>query len=158
MSYKEVENFYELAQDISVDINATDPSNRMNALLKLSRNYGHDNLIELVQPLIERGIDIHATDPNGVNALHNLCQYYVHENLVDLIRLLEKSNIDLQVKTNEGYSALRLLAFDNPANFSSKRTVIEILSKEGDLLEVAEVKQVFKILLLKFLNKSPGKY
>ena len=140
MSYKEVENFYELVQDVSVDVNATDPLNRMNALLKLSRNYGHNDLIELVQPLLVRGIDVNAKDPNGWNALHNLCRYYEHESLIDLIQLLEKSNIDLQTKTNEGYTALHLLAFENSANFSSKQIVIEILSKEGDLLEVAKVR------------------
>lgn len=150
MSYEDVVHFYELVQDVNVDVNTTDPINGMNALLQLSRYYGYDNLVELVELLVETDIDVNATDAEGWNVLHNLCRYYVHENLVDLIRLLEKGNIDLQVKTNEGYTALHLVAFENPANFNSKKTVIEILSKEKDLLEVAKVRTCSGIKIIQF--------
>ncbi len=126
-------------EDVSVDVNATDPLNGMNALLKLTRNYGHDNLIELVQPLIKRGIDVNTTDPYGWNALHYLCRYYKHNNLIDLIRLLHKSNIEFEVKTEEGSIQFYLTAFEkNPAMQVNTDEIIELLPKQGHFLNIIQ--------------------
>lgn len=120
-----------------MDVNATDPINGMNALLKLSRYYGYENLIELVQPLIDFGIDVNATDAEGWNALHNLCRYYKHNDLIDMIRLLHKSRIEFEVKTKEGSIQFYLEAFaNNPAMQQNVDEIIEILPKEGDFLKI----------------------
>lgn len=138
MSYKKIASFYELVQDVSVDVNARDSKDGLNALLKLSRNYGHKNLIHLVQPLIERGIDVNATDPDGLNALHNICLNYKRKNLIYLIRLLEENSIDLKGESKEGHTAFYLSAFkNNPAMLFNANEIIEILSKEeNDFLQV----------------------
>ena len=121
-----------------VNIHAIDQKDGMNALLKLTRNYGHDNLIELVTPLLKRGIDVNSTDPNGWNALHNLCHYYLHENLVDLILLLKESNIDIKAKTKEGYTAISLMALENTAEVTWKwDAIVEILDEKSQ--EFSEV-------------------
>lgn len=139
-SDKEIVRFAELVKQASVDVNATSPNDGMNALLKLSKNYGHDNLIQLVKPLIERGIDVNATDPDGWNALHNLCRYYGHKNLlIELIQLLEKSNIDTEAKTKEGSTAFYLAVFENPAKFISLTNTDEILYKGRDFSKVVRM-------------------
>ena len=124
-------------QDVSVDVNATDPIDGMNALLKLTRYYEYENLTELVEPLVEIGIDVNATDAEGWNALHHLCRYYKHNNLIDLIRLLHKSNIEFKVKAKEGSIPFYLSAFgNNPAMQINVDEIIEILPKEGDFLKI----------------------
>ena len=134
---KDVTTFIELVEDDSVYINYTDKKDGMNALLKLSRNYGHDNLIELVQPLIKRGIDVNATDPDGWNALHNLCRFYQHENLIELIRLLHKSKIEFKVNKKEGSVPFYLAAFENNQGMQlNVDEIFEILPKEGDFLKI----------------------
>ncbi len=146
---KNLDRFIELVNDESVDVNAKDPNDGMNALLKLSRNYGYENLIKLVQPLIERGIDVSATDPNGWNALHNLCRFYGHENeLIDLIKLLKENNIDMEVTTNEGYHAYYFYAFLNPVLFTSEE-IPKIFHKGNDHSEVAVVKYYQSSYVLK---------
>jgi len=126
-------------KDPSVDVNLRDPEDEMNALLKLSRHYRHENLIQLVTPLIKRGIDVNATDPNGWNALHNLCEYYGHQNFRDLILLLKESNIDMEARTKEGYTALfmaHLLSRGNPTMRCKSDAVIEILLIDEQFSEV----------------------
>lgn len=90
LSVNEIARFRDLVEDLNVNINALDRKDGMNALLKLSRNYQHDNLIQLVQPLIERGIDVTAIDPNGRNALHYLFRYYEHDILIEFFRVLHE--------------------------------------------------------------------
>ncbi len=137
---QEVAIFTDLVNDTRVDVNAIDTTDGMNALLKLTRNYGHKNLIKLVRPLIKRGIDVNATDNNGWNALHNLCRYYEHENLlIKMIRLLEENNIDIEAETNEGYSAYHLAVFVNPATTFISFEITKILIKEEHFFEVVEV-------------------
>ena len=138
MSDQELSKFIRLLEDGRVDVNATDTADGMNALLKLTRNYGHDNLINLIQLLINERIDVNATDPNGWNALHNLCYYYVNKNLVDLIRLLENSTIDMEVKTREGYSALYICTYANPTVVPSG-DIPKILYKGNDFSKVENV-------------------
>lgn len=134
-----------------MNINATDPKDGMNALLKFSRFYGHDNLIELFQPLIfDRGIEVNATDLDGWNALHNLCRFYVHNNLIELIQLLHASNIDFEAKTKEKsvelyHSALKT----NPAMINNVDKIATILNKEGSLFEV-----IVKVIQLIFLPST----
>lgn len=136
-------------KDVNIDVNASDPKDGMNLLLKLSRHYGHKNLIYLIRPLIEEGIDVNATDTNGWNALHNLCRYYGHENeLIDLIVLLEKSNIGMEAKTYEGYTALYLEAYVNPNIFTSGG-ITKILYKGNDYSKVENVGYNLVILLRK---------
>ena len=135
-------------EDGSVNINAKDSKDGKNALLKLTRNYGYDNLIELVQPLIKRGVDVNAKDPNGWNALHNLCRYYKHNNLIGLIRILEKSNIDIEAKTKEGYSAHYLWTYLNPTTFNSE-DITKILYKGNDFSKVEQVKYYNLVMLKK---------
>ena len=121
----------------NVDVNARDPEDEMNPLLKLTRHYGHDDLIQLVRLLIERDIDINATDPNGWNAFHNLCASNSHnKNFSDLILLLEESNIDMKAKTKEGYTAFSLTVLKNPNYMTWKGEVNKGLFYNLSELEV----------------------
>lgn len=120
LSGQKLTRFIDLVKDPYVDVNSRDSKDGMNAFLKLSRHYGHDNLIQLVEPLIERGIDVNAKGPNSWSALHNLCRYYGHGNLVDLLLLLKnKSNLDIIAKNGDGDTAFDLVNFKNPADFSA---------------------------------------
>ena len=139
----ELVRFIELAQNPSVNVNATDPKDGMNALLKLTRNYGHDNLVQLLQPLIENGIDINATDLNGWNAIHNLCAYYGHNNFPDLILLLKENNIDMKALTNEGDTAFSLTSLKNTSDMAWKHHAIaEIIPIDKKCQEFSEVKYI----------------
>ena len=130
LSYKELNKFRELVEDDSVNINATDSKDGMNALLKLCRHYEHDNLIELVRPLIKRGIDVTATDPNGENSLHDrsdkgininakdsigrnalhlVFQNNNHGHMVQVAKSLIDSGVDVNAQTKTGWSPLHVL-------------------------------------------------
>lgn len=139
---KELDRFTKLVKDPIVDVNATDPKDGLNALLKLTRNYGHTNLIRLVRTLLERGVDVNATGPDTFNALHNLCAYYHHPNLPLTILLLKESHIDLKAKTKEGHTAQSIAAFERPTNMSwGNNGVIEILDKvDGEFRKLLEVR------------------
>ncbi len=138
----------------NVDVNERDPEDGRNALLKLTRDYGHNNLIELVQPLIERGIDVNATDLNGWNALHNLCRYYNHKNFPVLILLLKESNIDMEAKTKKGYTALSLTVLENSNNSMiwKKHEVLKIMPIEQKSQEFSEVKYLFTCFIVENEN------
>lgn len=133
MSDQQLIRFIELVKHPDVDVSARDPKDGMNALLKLSRNYGHDNLIQLVELLIERGIDVTATNTDGWNVLHNLCRYYGHGKLFDLILLLKKTNINMEARTKEGYNAFILMNFENrDNNFSASKMLLLNFVTERD--------------------------
>ncbi len=112
----------------------------MNPLLKLTRNYRHQNLIHLVRLLLQRGVDANATGLDTFNALHNLCAYYEQRDLPDLIQLLKVCRIDLEAKTKYGQTALSLAAFERPTKMSwSHRGVVATLSKDVEFLKLVKV-------------------
>jgi len=97
-------------------------------------------LLSFIGYLIEQGIDINATDPDGWNALHNVCARYDNENLPAVIMLLRECNIDLEAKTNEGYTALYLAAFKTPTCLRFRHSgFVEFLSKDDGFFELVKV-------------------
>ncbi len=86
------------------------PKDGMNALLKLSRYYDYDNLIDLVHSLITRswnslhdrsdkGININAKDSIGRNALHLVFQNNNHDHMVQVAKSLIDSGVDVNATT-----------------------------------------------------------
>ena len=111
----------------------------MNALLKLSRNYGYDNLIELVPPLLKSGIDVNATDPDGWNALHYLCSYYKRNTLTYLIRVIKLSNINFEAETKEKSVELYHSALiNNPAMIHNVNKIAKFAPRGGSLFQAIE--------------------
>lgn len=80
-----------------------------NALLLLCRHYSNDNLVEMVQLLADKGIDINWTNKDGWNALHLACTYYQNKKLFDIVRLFIDPKIEVHCKTSEGDDALHLV-------------------------------------------------
>lgn len=75
----------------------------------LCANYKHDNLEELMKPLIKRGVDVNAKTPDGRNALHILFGNYKHQNLITLVEILKSKNIDMNAETDQGWKPLHYL-------------------------------------------------
>lgn len=80
--------------DNEIDVNYSDGEG-WNALQFLCRYYPHDNLIEIINILRERGIDTKLKLENGWSALQTLCQFYPHQNLIDIIQILISEGIDI---------------------------------------------------------------
>lgn len=57
---------------MTIDINAKNPEGYWSPIHMLCENYKHDNLEELMKPLVEKGVYVNATTPDGGNALHIL--------------------------------------------------------------------------------------
>jgi ankyrin repeat protein len=64
--------------------------------------YDKENLIDIVQLLIEKNIDVNCKQDEGWNALHLVCYYYSKSRLFDLVRLLVQNKIDKKAETT-GY-------------------------------------------------------
>ncbi|XP_046439709.1 probable serine/threonine-protein kinase irlC isoform X2 [Daphnia pulex] len=93
---------------IMIDINCQD-KNGSNALTKLSEFYQNENLIEIIQLLIQNGIDVNNKINVRWNALTLLCRHYQNTNLIKIIQLLIQTGIDVNCKTNGSWNALTLL-------------------------------------------------
>jgi len=93
--------------------------------------YAHKSLLQIVQLLLQEGVDVNAKTQEGYNALHILCGKYDHQEdlLLDLVSLLKESGIDLKAKTNEGFTASYILRNINPAG-NRMTKVIELLSHD----------------------------
>jgi ankyrin repeat protein len=74
-----------------------------NAFLSLLLNNEYKNRINILNILIDNGIDIHHTNKDGNNAL--MYSVRIKENL-DIIRLLIKNGIDINHKNKDGNNAL----------------------------------------------------
>ena len=70
-----------------LDINATSPYG-FNALMFLCLLHRHEDLINCVQLLVNRGINAEAKGKEGENALQLLCQNYDGKNLRDIATVL----------------------------------------------------------------------
>ncbi len=102
-------NIFRLWLDLQADIANSKNTDGWNALLLLCRHYPNENLIEIVQLLADKGIDINWTNKDGWNALHLACRYYKNEKLFDIVRLLINQKIDVHCKTSKGDDALHLV-------------------------------------------------
>ena len=69
--------------------------NGFNALMFICRFYRSENLIDCVQLLVNRGINLEAREKDGRTALDFLCLNYKSNNLVDILLLLiHPNNVD----------------------------------------------------------------
>jgi len=83
--------------------------------------------VDLLQVLIEKGVDLNATNIEGDNALHLLCRHYPgKENLIDLVRLLVDAGIDVQSRTLGGSSAVHIL-LENEDEIENVFDVVQLL-------------------------------
>lgn len=71
----------------------------------------------LTKLLIQKKVDVNATDPNGTSALH----YAVMFGLEDIIKILVDANADATIKDNRGNSAL------DYAKIKGNTTIIKLL-------------------------------
>ncbi|KAI9557852.1 hypothetical protein GHT06_014602 [Daphnia sinensis] len=78
-----------------------------NALLHLCSNNSRSSLIDAIGLLIQRGIDVNATDYNERNALHHLCRQGSSSSLNDAIQLLIQHGTRVISNGNDALSLLR---------------------------------------------------
>ena len=81
----------------------------MNLLHLLCCDYRGDHFIDIVDLLIERGIDLKATISGKSNALHILCAHYCGQNLKPLVEHLIQCGIDPAAETESGTTAFHAL-------------------------------------------------
>lgn len=83
-----------------------------NALMEIC-NYRHSKSfdIQIVELLLDNGIDINATDNNGCTALVNYCSvhrptaYHPNDNFENVIELLISRGADVLLRTNQRFQA-----------------------------------------------------
>ena len=65
---------------------------------------------EIIEFLIEKGIDVNSKTSGGWNVLHILCKNYQGEDLEKIVQLLMRKKIDVAAETKDGnWNALQLL-------------------------------------------------
>lgn len=141
-----IENFVFHQPDIINEVN----KDGMNALHLLCHSalYRRDNLRELIQLLINNGININAQDKDGFNALHHIlcsCRNYNIDRvsgdqegadadlmikLVDFVRLLIDNRIDVHATTKSGRNALQLFTNYNYRGRDNNE-IIRLLVDQG---------------------------
>jgi len=121
----------------------------MNALhLLCASSYKDENLIELIQLLIDGGIDINAQDKEDLNALHHiLCSSRNYDYsrgeeettnvmaLVNFVHLLIENKIDTKAKTKSGLCCALQLFYNNQSHRcddDSKEEIIKLLTTERE--------------------------
>ncbi len=67
---------------------------RTEPSLRLCGNFKKENLIEIIQLLIQHGIDVNCKTKDELNALTLLRNYYRHFNLNEIIELLIQHGMD----------------------------------------------------------------
>ena len=132
------EYFYQFIESLlrwdNLNINFQDREG-WNALLLVCHNSRGKQLVEVVQLLLRKGIDINATNFHGWNALHCLCRNFrgdVPSKLLSLVTLLLDEGIDLNAKAPDGSNCLNALC----TNFSHRRhkdffQVLKLLIERG---------------------------
>ncbi len=127
--------FSQLVNDRTVDIDAKNQDG-WSPLHMLCANYKHDDLEELIKPLIERGVNVNSRTPDGRNSLHILCGNYKYENLPSLLKILKEKNIELNAKTKQGWKPLHYLC----RNYKHKNLIelIKLIDIDGDIFKVNE--------------------
>ena len=67
-----------------------------NSLHYLTLNYGHSNMLGIVQLLVEKGLDLSQMDKKqSTKIVEFLCLNYRHPNLLDIFQLLFNKGLDL---------------------------------------------------------------
>ena len=109
-------------------------SNDWNVLHTVCRCYVHDDLIQIVRLLIDKGIYNNDLEECGNNALNYLCYNYPHSNLVDIIQLLIDNHSDVNatqkyIIMGDGWNALMFLC--QRYNHCNMIDIVRLLIKSG---------------------------
>ncbi len=78
----------DLLQDDDVNINCVHRE-CLTLLLQLVKRPKGENMLELINVLIERGIQVNSKDPQGKNVLHYLCNSYFQDDTVDNVDIIK---------------------------------------------------------------------
>jgi len=118
LPYDELKRAVTVLLENGIEANLEDEAGR-NPLFHLydscSQFYGLiDNYlmyVEITDLLIQRGLDINATDKDGINILHFICDKHTSSStcLVEMIGLLIKKGININALTKKGFNALHFL-------------------------------------------------
>ena len=93
--------------------------------------YGYLVYGEVTDLLIQRGVDINATDKDGINILHSICDKSTEKGLVEMISTLIKKGIQIHSIDRKGFNALHYLC-NRDWKFVKKET--ELLFSSAKLL------------------------
>jgi ankyrin repeat protein len=95
----------------------------------LCENYRHDDLIDIVRCLLEKGANIQLRDLTGATALHRLCQHFPGKNLKEIVEIFIQYEADVSVEGEEGKNALHYLCMNSFGN--SHAAVQLLIGQEG---------------------------
>ena len=117
-----VQKLLKASVDNNLQINAKDNRGN-NALTILCQNYDKANLIDIIQLLLEGGIDVNsATIDCQSNALMFCCIQYKHPNLKDIVQLFIEKNVNLNAVNANSENALFMLC-----QYYNQSNLIEII-------------------------------
>lgn len=92
--------------------------------------------MDVIQLLVQKGLNLTAKTSDGFTALHCLCEHYTHENLIDLVQLLVEKGVDVQAKTSKGATAIELLNLNPGKAMILEEASIFLKQKDLDLIQL----------------------
>ena len=114
-----------LSSGIEINMKAKDGS---NALIALCSDYSHrsnSDFVAVLRLLIEKNIDLNATDASFRSVLHILCAEYTGSNLLEIVRLLVQSGIKLYLKDDDNKTAYDIMI--ELASFPIDSEIVQLL-------------------------------
>ncbi len=135
MNY-DMEDFADLFKLLTkqrIDMNRTDRELNRNALqLFLKHKRGRD-VLEIVQLMVERGINIKHQTSSGWTALHYLCANSTLDNLVNIARFMVENGADATAMNLDGITAFHTLC-ENCNNINSMVDMVRFfIEREVDV-------------------------
>ena len=145
-----MKDLIDLVIESGSDVNAKAGEEEINALHLLCRYYRGENLLEMIDYLIQKGVSPHAKKRDGMNAFRYLCQTYRGHNLKEILEfLIDKYDIDTSPEKKTGASHDK-----DSSDFSALQLVCAVYRG-------TDLKQTMEMLICKDSNSfatPPGEF
>ena len=111
-------------------MNATHPILGVNALINLCSFYKKENLFEIIEILLNAGININARASDQSTALLALATFQLgHRDFIEILRLFIQRGIDVHACYEDGWDVLHILC--NLSTFTHLAQAIPMLIEQG---------------------------